>query len=72
MLRYIAHFTIETIDRILEATAPRLPGVAGAGLFWLGGDGYASFWDVWTDKDSMGNRSTVVRMGRLEFGIDWK
>lgn len=68
MLRHIAHSIIETTDRVLEVVAPKIPGVAGAGLFWLG-DGRSSRWEAWTDKAS---NSTFVRMGKLEFGIDWK
>lgn len=66
MLRFIAQTIIVTIDRVLEVIAPRLPGVAGAGLFWMG-DGHSVFWDMWTEDSS-----TVIRMGRLEFGVDWK
>lgn len=66
MLRSITQTIVSTIDRILEVIAPRLPGVAGAGVFWLG-DGHSSFWDMWSE-----GRSTVVRLGRVELEIDWQ
>lgn len=64
MIHSIAHAIVATTDRILEAAAPRLPGVAGAGLFWQPG---VPFWDAWTE-----GKGTTVRMGRVALEIDWK